>query len=559
MLPHRLPPALAGLLVALAVAAGFAKEPVPVPPDVQDCFNEGRAARARGAYPEAAAAYRRASALARERGLKTLAGEAALRLGEVLQEAAQRTNEDYNPARLREVERAYRDAADLGSGRVKLLAQNNLGVLLLRLGKDRAGEAVQVFGAMDLGAGGLEPSERALYAYNKGRALEKADQPDKAYAAYRQALGQQPRYAPAADAAFRLLLKEPTDKGTQEALRLARELSDHGQGDVAVRQVRACLERWPNPDAPALLTVLVRHYAATALCPVEYRDREAKALQELARKVPALQPYVAEIDIAYLGDFEPAFSRGELANVFPKWSHAKDDPKAFAALLKVIGDAYYPTSAGAGKRVPSNRPPTEERDPRKALARYAASWVLDPEVTETALYVAAVLRDSPRLDPERRWYLQFVDALMEIKGDRYKIEVKGPADWDNLLRLHVLLGSLFAQEKHWGPQDDPRSALFQWTRALKAEEQLRKQAPETPPSPFLHVYLGDAYRETGRPDLAWARYLAATEGFVALKDRTAAEKALQQAKALKRELSPVDKARLTRIEDALAPLPPRKR
>jgi tetratricopeptide (TPR) repeat protein len=413
---------------------------------------------------------------------------------------------------------------------------------------------------MDLTAGDLKPYQKAVYTSNKGNALEKANQPDKALALYRDALEKQPRYEPAAEGAFRLLLERPTEQGTREALRLARELSDRGQGDVAVRQVRACLERWPNPNAPALLTVLVRHYAATTLCPEDYRSREAKALQDLARKVPALQGHVGEIDRAYLGDFAPTFSRAELATLFPNWSRAGEGRKAFAALLKVIGDAYYPTSAGSGKRGPSYRPSGEQRDPRKALARYAASWGLDPEDTEAALYVASVLRDSPGLDPDRRWYWQFVDALMEIKGERYKIEVKTAADWDNLLRLHLLLGSLFEQEKKWGPEENPYSALFQWSRALKAEAQLRKLDPASPPAPLLHARLGDAYRETGRPAEAWARYLAAAEGFVALKDRPAAEKAVQQAKALGRELTPVDKARLTKIEDALGQLPPpRKR
>src|SRR5205823_216835 len=102
-------------------------------------FTEGNRALANGAYLDSVTAYKNARKAAREKDLPAVEAEAALHLGEVLQAWALTEKDPQKRAdRLGEAEQYYQDAIRLGSPKVKLLAQNNLGVLYVRLGKGKA-------------------------------------------------------------------------------------------------------------------------------------------------------------------------------------------------------------------------------------------------------------------------------------------------------------------------------------------------------------------------------------------------------------------------------------
>jgi hypothetical protein len=77
-------------------------------------------------------------------------------------------------------------------------------------------------------------------------------------------------------------------------------------------------------------------------------------------------------------------------------------------------------------------------------------------------------------------------VIFSAKGQAY-YEVSGePADWQDILRFHIVLGTIFENEGIWGPESEPRSAVFQWEHAALAEKKARQRDHSLPPSPGVH-------------------------------------------------------------------------
>ena len=111
--------------------------------------------------------------------------------------------------------------------------------------------------------------------------------------------------------------------------------------------------------------------------------------------------------------------------------------------------------------------------------------------------------------------------------------------------MHFVLGSIFERDGQWGAEDEPRSAIFQWTLALKAEEKVHELDPkhEDPRAPGLHRSLAQAYKAVGRNDDSFDQcLLAAREYYKAQGDSSATAESLKLAREslkLARELKDV--------------------
>jgi hypothetical protein len=88
---------------------------------------------------------------------------------------------------------------------------------------------------------------------------------------------------------------------------------------------------------------------------------------------------------------------------------------------------------------------------------------------------------------------KLIDGVFVSKGAAY-----AAGDWQNILRMHLLLATIYEEQGVWGSEGDPRSAIFQLSHALRAEQHLRELDPSHTPSPGLHRRLGDAYAALGR-------------------------------------------------------------
>ncbi len=177
-----------------------------------------------------------------------------------------------------------------------------------------------------------------------------------------------------------------------------------------------------------------------------------------------------------------------------------------------------------------------------ALSRYSAAWALSLD-SDAALYAASVLHDQRQLiDSNQGLFDQLLNGIIEVKGMDY-----GKLDWPNILRMHALLGTIFEQEKHWGSENELRSAIFQWRHAINAENQIRQTNPQYPRSPELYKKLANAYREKGDPQ-AMDFYLSAAEAFAQAENTKQARSALEAAASLDGSKSPSVHERIKQID-----------
>ncbi len=418
-------------------------------------------------------------------------------------------------ARYPEAIQAYRAAAQVGTPAQRALAQNNLGVLLLRVGNTR--EAVAELEKVDAAA--ASPSERAAYAFNRGRALEAANEPGRALEQYQTALAFAPGLQLAAERAYLLLASSAAwDRMTT----LASSLVARGQAETAARLIRGSLQGSPPAGAVALLVPLVQAYALIPVSPARFAAEEWPLLGPLQTQPAPWPAAVEEMRAACSRPLRVLDEPRQASETFRYWAGDRARAVALSRLLKRIGDLR-----------------ARGDDRRQALACYQHAWGIDPENTEAVLYMATLLRDRGELlDPEGKLLRSLVRNLFMEKGEAYARN-----DLPNVLRLHTVLGTIFEQQQRWGTPDRPDSALFQWTRAVRTAEQLRARDKGYPPTPGVDVHLATALAAVHEEERAGQSLLRAAEGFVLLRDREGARNALRRLDAIPASARSSDRAR----------------
>jgi tetratricopeptide (TPR) repeat protein len=487
-----------------AVTDLWAQAPAPKP-TASAAQDLARKAKSRGDYKSAAEGFGevRKSALASDD--KTSAAQAAIDYAQSVEHWASADPTQQN--RLAEAVESYQNAIQLGDAGQQAYARNGLGVLLLRQGKTV--ESLAAFREIDMDR--IAPPARFAYVYNYGRALEKSQDLQSAYVQYRRALELQPRFEPAIESAFRVL-RQSSPPNIRGAVGLGRQLVERGAAAFTAGQIHALLKAWSTaPDAIELLTVLVQYYVSASVDPAHFEKFESGDLRSLGAATPALKRPIDEIHTAYFGDFPPSFYHGAARDIFRSWAYPREHAALFSALLKKVG-AYY----------------DQREAPEKALPRFSAAWMLNPADSEAAVYAAAVIRDHAKtLDPQGQLFKQLLETLFMQKGEAYFEN-----DWPNILRFHVVLGTIFEREKIWGSSHDPRSAIFQWENALEAEKQIRQVDKKFSPSPGIHASLALAYENTSRAADAWDQYVLAAQGFIESRNPDPAASALERAESL---------------------------
>lgn len=454
------------------------------------------------------------------------AADAALKKGRDIEHIVE--DDARQASRLTEARQAYEEAIQVGTPAQQVYARNHLGSLLVQTGKNS--EAVQVFRQMDLTP--IETSLRYIFEYNYGRALELSGETAGAYERYSSVVLKQPSFRPAVDRAFNIL-ESSRQPRIDDAVRLSTPLLTSGQSQSALAHLKNLLKFWArDSDSQRLLTAIVRAYAAAELDPRTFETVEASFLSGIAETAAHLRSPISEIRLVYLGELKPVFTTSDARNLFPGWTGGAEQRAALSELLKVVG--HYLDKNGF---------------PAPALSRFATAWVLLPEKTDTAVEAAAVLRDHrDLLDRNGDLFQRLISGLFAQKGVAYAAE-----DWPNILRLHVVLGTIFERDRKWGSINEPESAIFQWSRAIEAEQRVRAANPGLEPSPGLHLHLANCYRapQVNRLDLAVQEYLSAAEAFVQASNAVDATQALTDARSLGITLRPDQEQRLRSIEASI--------
>jgi tetratricopeptide (TPR) repeat protein len=413
----------------------------------------------------------------------------------------------------------YARVIETGDAGSRTLALNNLGVMYVRQGNPAA--AVEALKRVP--SSSLPQSQAPLYRYNLARAYEATGDTLGALGEYRAAALGAPRFGDAVEGTYRTLL-QVSPPPIRDAIAVTNALVDSGRAGVAAAQGMRCLSKWGD-DAAAqdLLAAVLRAYARDGVT-----LDGLPQVNELGTQFPDLGPIVREVSFAFHARFKPVFAPGVLMEYFPHWSGRRERQQAFAELLVAIGDAY---ARGVAREQGRQAP-----DSLAALARYTAAFELDPRNTDAALKVIGQFHSHPNeLDPHGDLIERMTDILFESKGVQYHEH-----QWLNIIRMHLVLASIFEQQGRWGPPGDSHTAVFQLEHAVQVDRIAHEEGFSPPPSPGVNERLAVAYLHLKRPRDAWGSFLNAAAGFVALNDRESAEAAVKGADTLKVALAPSD-------------------
>jgi tetratricopeptide (TPR) repeat protein len=410
-------------------------------------------------------------------------------------------------ARLREQAGAlYEAALPAASGALRVRAANNYGALLVREGKPET--AVKVLegiqGEPSLAA---DKASHARYLYNLGRAYELAGRSDEARLRYQESALADPTLAAAARAVSRVTAAQaPTPERLSAGASWAETLVERDDLALALDALESAFARpaWRAHDAfPHFMRALMTYLAAAQLPVDTFEQTWESRLRTLPETASGALAIGRETVAIYRADlpvsFDPSVARRLLNNSLtklPRGTGTPPTPALLSRLLKAIGDAY----ADAG-------------DLPKSLQRYALGTAVDlhgPNI-DASLYAANLLLwNGKELDQSDRHLNELVNRLFDAKGMAYRGE-----NWEDILRFHTVLGSVFLERQVWGSETDPRSAIFQFEHALRADERIRTRTAGAAPVDSLRIRLAKSYGGAERYEDAVRTYIDAGEGGLA--------------------------------------------
>ncbi|MBC2710210.1 MAG: hypothetical protein HGJ94_04165 [Desulfosarcina sp.] len=433
----------------------------------------------------------------------------------------------------------YHSALPRVTGDLKRLTFNNYGSLLLR--QDNPMEALAVLRAVEEDyARESEPVERSRYLYNLARAFEKNDELAAAKDRYQKSAVADPKFTPASRAVSRVLLKLIARPDlVKETAQWLDTVVDHGDLSLTQETIRSVLTRsdWVSqPGFEKVLISLMRYLTVTRVGPQEFKKQWQKNLTVTGEAHQDTRLVAREMVAAYYEDFPIAFEPERGHSRFVASLRAAGQPDAervVSAFMKIIGDGYLAI---------------EQED--QALQRYALAWTLDTTNMEAALYAADVLlKRREKIDQSNDLLNQFIFFLFEGKGRAYLGK-----DWENILRFHMVLGTIYVQRGEWGFSGNPQSAIFQLEHAIEAHKRLFSQVQEDAgPIAGVKAELAYSYEEAGHYRSAGATYVDAAETAMVEGDheltRTVVEKISRATGRL--DLSEQDDRRVEHIRKLL--------
>ena len=418
----------------------------------------------------------------------------------------------YGAQNLSDSARAYCEASDLASGQLRLQAGNNCATQLLVQGNDY--DALYLMRRLwsEFRSNDLPAVARSRVLYNYALALERTGTHELAQEYFQQSFEADPGFTPAAQSVSRIALNSASESiGIPEMLGLVRGLVESGKYESAGEQLKLGLGvgHWQgHPQYPQLITQLAVFFAESRTAPAQFESHWEDNLRvisdNLGRSNSAM---LSDIENSYYGQFDIDFDPFYVRNRYDAWN----EPDGFAslsALFKMLGDILF-------------------RDTQNdaAFKYYLHAWTIDTTNVDAAIYAANLLASD---DDLRQEYLDpFMTLAFDLKGEAYLGN-----DWRSILRLHTVLGSLFEELQIWGSEEEPRSAIFQWQRAIIANEKLGIHDPERIRSTAnLRENLANSYAGDSQWQKAWREYLSAAEGYVRLGRTDEAKRVLDTAKS----------------------------
>jgi tetratricopeptide (TPR) repeat protein len=194
-----------------------------------------------------------------------------------------------------------------------------------------------------------------------------------------------------------------------------------------------------------------------------------------------------------------------------------------------------------------------------SLARTIVAFGLDPENTDVPRLLISSLIRLEKLQKNQELEVNLdlvVRELLTRKGALKYKENKTSVDWQNLLKIHMLLAELFQSKKIWTADDRFRSATFHWEEAREDEVELNRLLPDQHQQwhPALHENLAICYAHSARKPDAVSSWLVACEFYLRDDNLEGAARCLQSVQTSEVKLSDEQRQRVADLEKKIQTL-----
>lgn len=450
---------------------------------------------------------------------------------ELVNIANNQTNAASQQAFYAAAESAYGDVILRSGGMDKMLASNNLAALYLRQGK--AGEAVKTLSAVTpQEISKLDDSAKSRLLYNYGSALQASGSVDQALTNYREAFESDDAFILPAKKGLALALQQPGNASSLMTLNtISGRLIGRGDlGDLGATLDKAFRADWQiDPKgASTFADMFVDYLIARKVEPPEFMEHWKPLVEAspLSAETSAKRK-LADVDRIYLARLDDMLNAQLVRKQFDA---GRLEPGRFTMLVKLAAEGYL-----------------RNGDLDQALQRYFVAWTAARDI-EGALYAAnLLLTNAETIDPEGRVLDRFIGTIFRGKGEAYLGE-----DWENILRCHTVLGTIYWRKQQWGGSYDPRSAIFQLENGVRARQRLEEKSGIIRPTPGLFLKLADAYQATRQMNKAIEAYLSAAEDAYALHQDENAREYVRAARAMDRSTGGLHRKRIEALDNKLA-------
>lgn len=457
---------------------------------------------------------------------------------------------------------AIANSEQLGNAKQKAVAQINAAAVLMRL--KRPGEAAQLMEQCDWDA--IEPGQRHLMFYNYGRALEESGKPTEAMRRYARSLASDPNFE-LAQQKLESLLREYIFGQTPQPANLFKQLIDEGAADLMLTMSTEALVRESSltPQVQRLLSVLTASMARAFENQEQFLAKHQNSLNLLADshwKDFANEVLLLTSEKFAVVSLEKGFESKAFEFTLPSlpWCSQRRLQETLSRpmsdLLKKTAQPYLnqPTKA-----VKSDNPSSSDWiEDQQAFVRIYSAWLLNPSDLELGRLLAYVTQKASKSDLLRRAARdRLVDSMIHLKGETYRLNGKTIEDWQNILLMHTVLGTVFEADNQCDEKHGIRSGVAQWRYAINAEKMVRKLQKEKQLkddelylAPGLHEHLAMCLQATNRREEALDSFIDAGKGYVSLDNIQAAQRMCDAATKLPPE-SDAARAKLDSLRTAI--------
>lgn len=539
-------------------SAPRAVESVKIPPKIQELISEGDRFNIKGNPAEAVRKFEAAADLAKEVNdpnfkRPQVQSAALLKLANMrFSEAIQGNDQQKLSATLRLYEGIPADAAP----QQKAQATMNRAALYMKL-QDPQKAANLLLDQEQFDWSTIDSSQHFLLNYNVGRALDEDQKSERAFEYYEKSLKLNPRFNLAASKISDLALSDKSLSSESLDKSVALLISTKHPQEVT-RLGWGLIEREEKDRQRAIqgLSVLLIGWSKSFESSGAFLKTEGERLSNIGKSLigPDVERDLRKLAQGELSVDVEALQRGnhrELAGingVIAESGRERDRLKtAVSQFTFAIADWMATQSAFA------TDPIVVSNLAQGALARSMVAFGLDPDNTDVPRSLIWSLVRLEKLEQNSKNDVNMDLVVRELLNRKevlkYK-ESKSPVDWQNLLKIHMLLGELFQSKKIWTAADEYRSATFHWEEARRDEQELNRLLPEERQQwhPALHENLAICYASSDRKPDAVSSWLVACGFYLRDDNREGASRCLRSVQTSEVKLSDKQRQLVAELE-----------